>query len=275
MAEGNSEGGMTSFLMSMVPGLISSGVTAATQGGPRRQYKWNQRAAEEQNRRNRENAEWIMEQNKKLQEEQRLYDSPAAQRQRFIEAGLNPHMMYGGGASGGSAFPFQAPSMPGYNMGQVDASYPDVAGSFIGAQQAAASMQLARARTNVAEQDAALRSVQVEIAKNNPMLDSRVAQWVSNAMLDTARLKSLESQTWAALDGEGRRRVSARIDAEINALVQKLGLNTADLKVKNAILESKEFENAVKEVQAKFMKDGDISPEHIRQALMLLLGKFF
>jgi len=54
---------------------------------------------------------------------------------------------------------------------------------------------------------------------------------------------------------------------------QRIGLNTTDQKIKNQIFESKVFENAVKEIQVKWLKDGNVSPEHIRQGLMLLLSK--
>ena len=61
--------------------------------------------------------------------------------------------------------------------------------------------------------------------------------------------------------------------AEVENAVQRLGLNTSDLAIKNQILQSKEFENVVKELNAKFLKDAQVTPEHIRQALMLLLQK--
>lgn len=280
MAEGNSEGGLPSWILSMVPGLVSSGISAATQGGPRRQYKWNSRLAEEQNIRNRQNAEWLIQQNKALQAEQRAYDSPEAVKQRYIEAGFNPHMIYGGGASGGSAFPFQAGSLPGYNLGQVDASYPDVASSFIGASQAMVGMDYTRARTAATAMSTQVAEVQKRVLESNPMLSPQVSQAVANSMEELAKLKAAEANysrtAWSDYDeksGETNRIYVQKIKNEVDAMAQRLGLNTEDLKIRNAVFESKKFANEIAEIQAKWLKDGDISPEHIRQGLMLILGK--
>lgn len=58
---------------------------------------------------------------------------------------------------------------------------------------------------------------------------------------------------------------------EITQLEQRLKLNTSDLKVKAEIIESKEFENALKEIQVKWMKDAEITPQHVYQGIMLLM----
>jgi len=51
-------------------------------------------------------------------------------------------------------------------------------------------------------------------------------------------------------------------------------LNTEDLKIRNAILESKEFDNVIKEAMAAWYKDGDLTSQHIYQGLMLMLTKW-
>lgn len=231
---------------------------AITKGGPRRQFKWNKKAADYQN-----------EQNRKIQDEQRMYDSPSSQMARYKQAGLNPHLIYGSGSSssGGtfpiSAAPVQAP----------DSSYPDVASTFIQASQAATQMQLQDAKTNESVMKAQALELQNEISKTNPMLNPSVAAAVSAAMEEVARMKSTEAFLWSAADSTGRSQLSIKIESEVEALTQRLGLNTADLKIKNRILESKEFENAMKQVQAEWLKDAKMSPEHVRQGLMLILSK--
>jgi len=262
--------------------LIAQGVLAAgqaiTRGGPRRQYKWNKRAAQDTNQMNRDNAMWQLEQDKRLQQEQRVYDSAEAQMERYKKAGLNPHLIYGSGSgSAGGAFSINAPSIAPSRIDAPDASYPDIAGSFIQSGQALAQTGLTQQKTIESEQKTALIEVQKDIAKTNPMLDPKVYKWVTAELAATAHLKeqqSIEMRTkWITMDGETQRAYAAKIQLEIDAMAQRLGLNTADLKIKNKILESKEFENAIKKVQSDWLKDGDISPEHIRQGLMLILSK--
>lgn len=248
---------MPGFLAAMLPALASAGVSAIAQGGPRRQYKWNKRAAQD-----------TYEMNRKIQEEQRAYDAPKAAMARFLEAGLNPHLIYGSGsASSGGAFPFS------YSVDAPSARYPDVAQSYLQAGQTMAQTDLLRARTDESYVNQALKELQTEIAKTNPMLSPSVAVWVRNAMEEAARLKTLESRTWMSYESDSYMKVTARINAELDAALQRVGLNTTDLAIKNKILESKEFENVVKEVTASWLKDAEVTPEHFRQALMLILGK--
>lgn len=266
-----------------IANILPSVVSAVTQGGPRRQFKWNKRLAQLQDEMNRRNTDEQFRRERALQEEHRRYDSPQAQMQRFIEAGLNPHMIYGGGSgSAGQAFPIHAPQMPGVNVGSVDASYPDVVSPFLAASQVQASTALQAAKTDESVLKQALIKVQTEIAATNPMLSPGVAKNVAEEMEATALLKARQAQFRKAHwfedhtpDGMARaRRVYvAEIEMQIEAMAQRLGLNTSDLAIKNSIFESKEFDNALKEIQMNWLKNGDVTPEHIRQGLMLLLSK--
>lgn len=264
----------------MNPAVIAAVIGAGTalaqgiaRGGPKRQYKWNKKAAEDANRINRENQQWIMQQERALQEEQRRYDSPEAQMKRYLEAGLNPNMIYGSGSSAGQAFPIHAAGVPGVNINAPQASYPDIGGSFMAGMQQYAQTGLIQAKTDESLFKQALISVQTDIAKSNPMLDPSVAMWVSTSMQESARLKTLESRSWMTYESPDYLKVTARVNAELDAAMQRVGLNTTDLAIKNKILESKEFENVVKELQAKWMKDAEVTPQHFYQALLLILGK--
>lgn len=257
--------------MDLLP-IVGPVASAITQGGPRRQYKWNRRAARDANVMNRENQQWLLEQNRALQDEQRKYDSPRSQMDRYIAAGLNPNMIYGSGSSAGQAFPIDAGSVPGVNIQPPSARYPDITGSFLGAAQSVAQTELIQQRTQESQTNQALKEVMIDIAKTNPMLQPWVSEWVATAMSETARLKSLESRSWMS-SSEGVLKISQKVNAEIENMTQRLGLNTADLQIKNKIFESKEFENAIKQINAQWLQDGDMSPEHIRQGLMLILSK--
>lgn len=256
-----------------------AGIQAITRGGPRRQYKWNKKAAEDSNRMNRENQQWLLAQNKELRDEQRAYDlaqnSPQAQMERFIAAGLNPHLIYGNGSSAGTGvFPIDAGTISGSNIQAPNAQWPDISGSFLRAGQTMAQTELIAQKTAESEMRTQSMEVQNEIARTNPMLNPQVASWVSTAMQETARLKAMESRQWMAKDSETQtKKYQAKINSEVNQMAQRLGLNTADLAIKNKIFESKEFENAIKQINADWLQDGDMSPEHVRQGLMLILSK--
>lgn len=265
------DGSFISKALDLLP-VVGPVVNAITTGGPRRQYKFNKKAAEDANAMNRANQQWLLEQNKALQAEQRLYDDPKSQRARYIAAGLNPNIIYGSGSSAGQAFPIDAGSVPGVNIQPPSARWPDIAGSFMAAGQMSAQTQLAQARTEETQSNQALKEIQIDIAKTNPMLNPNVASWVATSMAETARLKTMEARSWLS-SNEQVMKVTQKVNMEIEAMAQRLGLNTLDLSIKNKIFESKEFENAVKKIQVDWLKDGDMSPEHIRQGLMLILSK--
>lgn len=265
---------MDPFIAAMIADATVQGVGAITRGGPRRQYKWNKKAAQDTQAMNRENALWALEQNKKIQEEQRLYDSPAAQMERYKAAGLNPHLIYGSGGSAGGAMPIDFGGIAPSRVEAPDAGFTVPMPSFMGAMQTQATIQGAQQRVQESVARTALLDMQKDIAKTNPMLNPSVAEWVSNAMMETARLKTMESRTWLAdAYGTDVMKISQKINMELEAMATKLGLYATDQQIRNQILESKEFENAIKEIQTRWLKDAEITPEHIRQGLMLILGK--
>lgn len=258
--------------------LLTQGVIAAGQaisrGGPRRQYKWNKRAAEDANQMNRDNAIWALEQNRRLQQEQRVYDSPEAQMARYKAAGLNPHLIYGSGSSAGSAFPISTGGIAPSRIDAPSAAYPDVAGSFLSAGQSLAQTELAQAKTVESGYKSEAISIQNAIARANPMLDPSVAEWVRTSTEETARLKAIESRQWMSKAyGTDVLRIQQKINGELEQMFQKIGLNTTDKAIRNKILESKEFENSIKEVQAAWLKDAEVTPQHIYQAILLMLTK--
>jgi len=272
--------------------LVTQGVIAASQaiarGGPKRQYKWNKRAAEDANRMNRENAVWAMEQNERLQKEQRVYDSPESQMARYKAAGLNPHLIYGSGGSPGGTFPFSSPGIAPARLDAPDASYPDIAGSFLQAGQAIASTELAQQKTTESEHKTALIDIQTDIAKSNPMLNPYVYRATIFSMEAIANQKAQEARYLGDFaDGAKNTRVEQKIQASIDQMFQSLGLGALeqegkrldlktkaiDQEIKNKILESKEYMNALQKIQVEWMKDGDFTPQHIFQGLMLILQK--
>ncbi|AXH73172.1 MAG: DNA pilot protein [Microviridae sp.] len=273
--------------------LVQQGVIATTQaitrGGPRRQYKWNKRAAQDTNEMNRDNAIWALEENRKIQNEQRVYDSPENQMRRYKEAGLNPHLIYGGGSgNSGGVFPISTQGIAPSRIDAPSASYPDLAGSYMQAGQSLASTDLNRQKAEESEHKILLIDAQKDIAKSNPMLNKYVYQSTIFQLEAVANQKAQEARYLGDFK-EGTNMTNAeynlaqgqkKVQADINRVFQQLGLGETDQElknldkqIKNKILESKGYENALKELQVNWMKDGDITPQHIWQGLMLLLQR--
>lgn len=205
-----------------------------------------------------------------VQAEAREYDAPKNQMKRFMEAGLNPHLIYGGGSgNSGGSFPFQ----PAQQQPVQEPNYGQAVNAYIGAQQAQA--QLAYTQTRTAESGIKQQAIAIqnEIAKTNPMLNPNVYAAVVDMMEQVSSTKAHEAYILGSMGESGTTPVFRKIEAEVAAMEQKLGLNTADLAIKNRIFESKEFENAVKQLQVAWLQNGEFNAEHIRQGLMLILSK--
>ena len=76
-------------------------------------YIGQRQADARRNRLNREAAKQAMHYNQKQWQMQNEYNTPEAQMQRFKDAGLNPHLIYGQGTPGNAQgiAPYQAPNM--------------------------------------------------------------------------------------------------------------------------------------------------------------------
>lgn len=92
-------------LIPAAAGLVGSGLNAATQGSMNRKTrKWNEQMMEKQR-------QWSLQD----WEKQNQYNSPAQQMVRLREAGLNPHLIYGGGQPTNTASAVQSTPTPSWN----------------------------------------------------------------------------------------------------------------------------------------------------------------
>lgn len=262
-------------------GYISAAVTglnAITKGGPRRQYKWAKKYANYANEMNRKNAEWQLEQNKAILADQRAYDSPAQKMQRLKEAGLNPHLAYEN--VGGMNSPMiNMSSLPAANYGHVDTSYSDIGSDFLNAEMAQTQMGLSNQKISESQTKQAVMEAQEDLIRANPQMRPAYVDAMVKQMEATAALKQQEKR-WMhtkVSDSEkgyyGYEQGFIKMEKELDILFQKYKLGEADLKVRAQIIEGKDWENDLKEVQAKWMKEQDITPQHIYQGIIILLGK--
>lgn len=246
-------------------------------GGPKRQFKYNKKLAEEQSRLNRENAEWAFQKELELRKYQADYDLPKNQMQRYADAGLNPNLIYGQG-SPGHFEPPAAPTVPGVNMGSVDAHVLGNIGTQI--QQArlmAAQTDLTKVKTEESSTKQDLMRAQEALTKANPYMKKEYVESMVLNLKSVAEMKAQESsfmlsKTLPGTEPDGRwERGYLKMQTELGLLEQKFKLGQADQQIKGKIIESKEFENALKQVQARWMQDADITPQHIYQGIFMLL----
>lgn len=241
-----------------------------------------------QGRQNKKLARYQADRNEQYLQKQLDYNTPKMQMERYQDAGLNPNLMYGQGNPGNQSAPIQYPDIK-------SADYQNVLPGMAMQMQQLLLMQAQTknidAGTAQKVAQTSLTGVQQLIAEKNPLLNegaynsiidslrSAAEQKAADAGSSTQKLDWLKTKEWK-VKGEGLNIEMSnlsngfrKMDAELDTLEQKFNLGTTDQKIKNQILESKEFQNAILEVQQRFMTDGDITPQHIMQFLQLLLMK--
>lgn len=208
--------------------------------------------------------------------QQNQYNSPSAQMDRFKQAGLNPHLIYGQGSPGNQSSPL---TFPGINPVDHTKIADKVSDSFPQIQQARLvdsqiNAQNAQTRQRYAQTE--LTKLQAQVVANNPLLDDAGYKATIDGLKAAAELKQEQVtseknsiQKFQAISGHE----VAKVFAEVKLLDQRFKLSEQDQKIKAEVLKSKEFQNAILEVQKKFMTDGDITPQHILQFVQLLLMK--
>lgn len=247
----------------------------------------------QQNCANMRMAQFQLDANRSLLREQLEYDTPKNQMQRFQDAGLNPHLIYGQGSPGNQSTPLSMPDVkPADIQGVWSNIVPQMIQSRLANSQVAAQDANTR-RTGVLTQ---LNELQVRVLKANPLLDETGFNAIISALKSTAESKEAEATidkataNWFTkksqrdvqrLDKDGNVQIdielstmgNRKMNAELDLLEQRFNLGAADQKIKAEVLQSKEFQNAILEIQKNFMTDGDITPQHVYQFIILLLSK--
>lgn len=271
---GSSNQGGGWFSQIAVP-ILMTAANAITRGGPKRQWKYNKKAMTYQNELNRANAEWAFEKEMELRKWQTDYDSPKAQMQRFLDAGLNPNLMYDKGTAGEMSVP-NVPVPGGVTSHSIDAgSLGSLGTEFQQMRLMQAQADLTKVKTEESGVKQDLMRAQKNVTEANPFLNkSYVEAFVTN-MKATAEAKAVESSFLAGYirDADGNVRVAGylKMEKEIRLLEQKYKLNEADQKIKAQIFESKEFQNELQRIQLEWMRDAQITPQHIYQGIFMLL----
>lgn len=210
---------------------------------------------------------------------QNAYNTPAAQMERFKDADLNPHLMYGQGTPGNQAQAQQAvtPELPDWAA---------ILGQSVNNLNTTLMQQTQRnlIEANTAKSNAQTRteSIKQSVMSANPLLRSDFLQATIERMQAEAKLKgseaSLMTQTqWVSDNGSFQMtsRMQEKLDAEIANLRQRFDLGRLDQDIKGEVLNSKEMQNAILEVQKRFMTEFKLTPDTWMQFVKILLTKAF
>lgn len=217
--------------------------------------------------------------NRKATERQNEYNTPRNQMLRYQDAGLNPHLIYGQGSPGNQPQPAQTADWQRIT--------PEAVSLYNQTRLADSQVQAIDANVVKTKAQTSLAQLQAQVLQKNPALNPAAYNAIIDGIKATAEIKSSESaiiqqrSKWM-LKKEARNTADGysnmengvtKMKAELALLEQRYNLGTTDSSIKNQILQSKEFQNAILEVQTKFMTDADITPQHILQFVQLLLMK--
>lgn len=209
--------------------------------------------------------------------QQNQYNSAVAQMARFREAGLNPHLIYGQGSPGNQSSPLQYPQQRSVDQGAaLNALLPNFQNAMMVQSQVASIDANTRQKHTIT----ALNQLQARVLERNPLLDAGAYNAIIDSLKSAAEIKANESHILdtksRALNTflpDGNKVGEAMIFRELDLLDQRFKLGNLDAKLKAEVLQSKEFQNMLLEIQTRWMKDAEITPQHILQFIQLLLMK--
>lgn len=240
--------------------LIAAGITAASQYfGARKQAKENKALAKYQS-----------QANERYLQEQLAYNTPKAQMGRFQDAGLNPHLIYGQGNPGNQSAPLASPDIKPTDYQSMF----DVVSAYNQSKMVQSQVQAQDAATRQKTALAELNKLQAKVMAANPLLDAAGFSAIISSLKSTAEIKANEAKAdIPAMQQHKMSLESGKIWKEMEMLDQRFRLNELDGRIKAQVVQSKEFQNAILEVQKRFMTDSEITPQHVLQFVQLLLMK--
>lgn len=194
------------------------------------------------------------------------YNSPKNQRSRYMEAGMNPNLAYGQGSPGSMDTP------RGMDAQMI---WADLGTKVQQARYLSAQADLTNTKVDESGVKQDLMRAQKSLVDANPYLVPGHVESIVSNMESVARLKKQESDfmlsgqqsTGATTQGQ------AKMMLQINRIAQQFELGEQDKEIKAKIIQSKEFQNALQQIQVEWMRDKEITPQHIYLGIMMLLQK--
>ena len=233
---------------------------------------------------NKQMAEWSLSEQRKDVADQRMYDSPAKQRERLAAAGLNPDLIYGGGASGLVSGSFaqaaDVDSVSPANVGSLIASSPTMGQSMIQGIEAAKTL----AETQNISADTKKKEGEITTLDIDNMIKAQTAgKQIELQGLNVTLAKDahdLNRQNLANLTQElqnlqTQNEQCNQAIAESMAKVRNMDANTLNQRISSALaqprfdMEVKQFQQGLKESDARI----NLSNAEARATIVLMLAK--
>lgn len=229
--------------------------------------------ARNQRKSNMELARFQADANEKYLAQQNEYNTPRSQMARFQDAGLNPHLIYGQGTPGNQS---SSLSYPEIRPTDYQSMFANIAPLVNQSMMTQSQVQALDAKTRQTYAMTELNKLQAKVLEKNPLLDQNGFKAIIDSLKSSAEIKASESgikQSEMFVQQATAGHQVNKIFQEVQNLEQRFKLGTLDAQLKAQVLTSKEFQNAILEVQKKWMTDAEITPQHILQFIQLLLMK--
>lgn len=242
-----------------------------------------------QNKANRDLARHQASINEAYLKQQNEYNTPTNQMLRYQQAGLNPNLVYGQGSPGNQSVPLSAPQQEPSRYGALGSGLSSLAPIVNQSMLAQSQVQANDAKTRHTYTLNALSQLQQRVLERNPVLDAGAYNAIIDSLKSAAEIKAADATVksgyadWFSgesgfYDSKTGKRFHGpagplKMELELKMLEQKYDLGSADQKIKAEVLQSKEFQNDLLEIQTKWMQDAEITPQHILQFIQLLLMK--
>lgn len=233
-----------------------------------------------QNRANRKLAREQADANKELLQQQLDYNTPKNQMGRYQDAGLNPHLIYGQGTPGNQASPSTYPDIQRTDYQGAFANVGPLLNQSLLTQSQVQATDAKTRQTYVMTQ---LNELQARVMEKNPLLDEAGFKAIIDGLKSSAEIKGSDATMkgiesgFMSKEGFGKygglKLGEHKLFRELELLEQRFHLGEADAAIKAEVIQSKEFANAILEVQKKWMTDAEVTPQHILQFIQLLLMK--
>lgn len=181
------------------------------------------------------------------------YNTPAAQMERYKEAGLNPHLIYGK-AQSGNAQPLRSPDVKNYSRAETKSVTQGITafGDYARLKNIEAQTSNVEAQTKVSEQTELLTAQKIlgeALNLDKGKLDLGIATERRKTSVDAAKvnLERLQAES-----------TNATNKAYVSTQTQETQIKTAEQNFKNQVLKGKgiKFENLIKQYQSELNEMG-------------------
>lgn len=154
---------------------------------------------------------------------QNEYNSPAAQMQRLVAAGLNPNLVYGHGSNASNAGNVRSSSPSSINLEVPRFDVGSVVGSYLDTQMKQAQIDNLKAQNTVITQEAIYKAAQIEsayagidrtrVSTERGRFDLGLVSELRNTSLEmaSAQLSKIRSETTVMLDRNERELLTNRM----------------------------------------------------------------